>query len=71
MTNSSKIATGFIAGTLFGVAIGMLFAPKKGSQTRAMISDKAKEIAGSVSRKYVQTKDYLGMNKMHQDEVVV
>ncbi|MDZ4714808.1 MAG: YtxH domain-containing protein [Cytophagales bacterium] len=71
MTNTSKIAIGFAVGTLLGATLGLLFAPKKGSQTRAIIGDKARDVAEKVNRKYAQARDVLGVNKMHQDEVMV
>jgi gas vesicle protein len=41
MTNTGKIATGVLVGTVLGAALGLLLAPKKGSKTRALIADKA------------------------------
>jgi gas vesicle protein len=37
------IAAGFILGAAVGVAIGMLYAPRAGVDTRAMIAEKAEE----------------------------
>ena len=63
MTNTGKIATGFILGTILGTTMGLLFAPKKGSKTRAMIAEKAKDVKASVSDKYIKAKDLLGLER--------
>ena len=45
----SGIGVGFIMGAAIGVAVGMLYAPRAGAETRAMISDKADEVKEKVS----------------------
>ena len=45
---------GFLVGAAVGVAIGFLYAPKTGSETRALIKEKAleaREKAGEVAEK--------------------
>ena len=45
---------GFIIGAVAGVAVGFLYAPKSGRETRAMLKEKmevAKEKAGEVTEK--------------------
>lgn len=42
------LGIGFIFGAMVGVAVGMLYAPRAGSETRAMISDKADEVKEKV-----------------------
>lgn len=39
MKTTSKFLLGFIGGTLAGAAIGLLFAPEKGEDTRKIIMD--------------------------------
>jgi gas vesicle protein len=43
MGNKSNFALGALIGAAAGVAIGILFAPRSGKETRNMLGDKAKE----------------------------
>jgi gas vesicle protein len=50
----SSFAIGFIIGAIAGVAIGFLYAPKAGKETRALLKEKAEEVrekAGEVTEK--------------------
>ena len=49
MKNTNKIITAFALGAAAGAAIGILFAPEKGSTTRAKIAEKGMKTAGDVS----------------------
>lgn len=52
--SGSSFAIGFLIGAIAGVAIGFLYAPKPGKETRAMLREKAEEIkekAGEVTEK--------------------
>jgi gas vesicle protein len=40
-----KILLGFLAGAVAGAAIGILFAPDKGSETRRKIADESQDLA--------------------------
>ena len=40
----SSFAIGFIIGAIAGVAIGFLYAPKAGKETRALLKEKAEEV---------------------------
>jgi gas vesicle protein len=54
----SSFAIGFIVGAVVGVAIGFLYAPKAGKETRALLKEKAeglKEKAGEVTEKAKET----------------
>jgi len=42
------LGIGFILGTVVGVAVGMLYAPRPGAETRAMLYDKADEVKEKV-----------------------
>ncbi len=44
-----SLGLGFILGAMVGVAIGMLYAPRPGAETRHMIADKAEEVKERVS----------------------
>ena len=37
------LVIGLLAGAVFGVAVGMLYAPKSGAETREMLREKAME----------------------------
>lgn len=56
MTTTGKIATGFITGTLIGATIGLLFAPKAGAKTRALIADQAKYLKEKASKTFEKAK---------------
>lgn len=45
----------FVTGAALGVSLGVLFAPKKGSETRANLKKKAKELSEKL--KNIETKD--------------
>lgn len=52
--SGSSFAIGFIIGAIAGVAIGFLYAPKAGKETRAMLRERAGELrekAGEVTEK--------------------
>ncbi len=70
MTNTTKITTGFIAGTILGATLGLLFAPKNGVKTRAMIADKAREIGVSVGENYKKAKEKMGISSNAKNELV-
>jgi len=45
----SSFAIGFIIGAIAGVAIGFLYAPKAGKETRALLKEKAEEVKEKAS----------------------
>ena len=50
----TSFAIGFLVGAVVGVAIGFLYAPKSGKETRALLKEKAEEVkekAGEVTEK--------------------
>jgi gas vesicle protein len=46
---TGSFAIGFILGAIAGVAIGFLYAPKAGRETRALLKEKAGEIREKAS----------------------
>lgn len=50
MKNKSSLI-GFIAGIAVGSAIGILFAPDKGTKTRRKLKDKTSELANDLKRR--------------------
>ncbi len=52
--SGTSFAIGFLIGAIAGVAIGFLYAPKSGKETRTLLKEKAeefKETAGEVTEK--------------------
>ncbi|OGO41890.1 MAG: hypothetical protein A2137_05230 [Chloroflexi bacterium RBG_16_58_8] len=47
--SGSSFTIGFILGAIAGVAIGFLYAPKSGKETRAMLREKAGEVKEKTS----------------------
>jgi gas vesicle protein len=50
--NTSKILLGFAAGAAIGAALGILFAPDKGTETRRRISEKGNDVADSIKDRF-------------------
>lgn len=50
--STGKVVLGAVAGLAIGAALGILFAPDKGSNTRKKIADKGKGYAGDLKDKY-------------------
>lgn len=48
---TGKIALGVISGVVAGAALGMLFAPKKGADTRRRIADRSNEYVSGTRTK--------------------
>lgn len=55
----SKTFFGFVTGMSVGIAIGILFAPDKGSDTRKKISDKTGDFSDSVKKSFGEFIDKL------------
>jgi gas vesicle protein len=53
----SSFAIGFIIGAIAGVAIGFLYAPKAGTETRALLKEKAEEVKERASEVTEKAKD--------------
>jgi gas vesicle protein len=47
--DTGSFAIGFLIGAIAGVAIGFLYAPKAGKETRAMLKEKAEEVKEKAS----------------------
>ncbi|MFI5451575.1 YtxH domain-containing protein [Pedobacter sp. UC225_61] len=51
MSDNSKVVVGLLAGLAAGVALGLLFAPDKGSETRDKLSQSLKDFGDSIKDK--------------------
>jgi gas vesicle protein len=52
MSNTSKSAALLLAGVAAGVTLGMLFAPRKGSENREKLSRSVKNLGDNASEKF-------------------
>jgi len=59
MNDTNKILTAFIAGAVIGAALGLLFAPDKGSETRRKINEEGKKVMDDLSDKFMEGKENL------------
>ena len=51
MSDNSKVLVGLLAGLAAGAALGLLFAPDKGSETRDKLSQSLKDFGDSIKDK--------------------
>ena len=56
MNDTTKMLVAF-AGALVGAAVGILFAPDKGSETRKRIGEEGKRLAESMKDKFMTGKE--------------
>lgn len=59
MNKSAKVATAFAAGAAAGAALGVLFAPDKGSETRKKINQKSKKLTSGIKKNLRHGKEKL------------
>ncbi len=50
--SNNKLLAALLTGAAIGGALGILFAPDKGSETRKKISDKSNDLTGTVKDKF-------------------
>ncbi len=48
MNDSSKVLVGLLAGLAAGAALGLLFAPEKGTETRDKLSQSLKDLGDTI-----------------------
>ncbi|MFC5284173.1 YtxH domain-containing protein [Pedobacter alpinus] len=59
MKDNSKTVVALLAGLAAGAALGLLFAPEKGSETRDKLSDSLKNLGDSIKEKAAEEIDNL------------
>lgn len=69
MKNVNKILIALGAGVVVGGVLGVLFAPKKGSELRKDISDKGKKFSEDVKAKYREGKEKLNGLRKNAEEM--
>jgi gas vesicle protein len=57
MNNNHPLATGLIAGAALGVGMGLLLAPRRGSETRTQLKGHVNRYAGGISKGYRTTRE--------------
>ena len=57
MNNNHPLATGLIAGAAVGVGVGLLLAPRRGSETRTQLKGHVNRYADGISKGYRTTRD--------------
>lgn len=67
MNDNSKVLIGLLAGLAAGAALGLLFAPEKGSETRDKLSQSLKDLGDSIKDRAADEINNLGSLK---DKVV-
>lgn len=59
MNDNSKVLLGLLAGLAAGAALGLLFAPEKGSETRDKLSQSLKDLGDSIKERAADEIDNL------------
>lgn len=65
LNGTGKLVGALVVGALAGAALGILFAPAKGSKTRSNIIDGAKDLAGDFKKK--MTDEAAALRKKAED----
>jgi gas vesicle protein len=63
MNDSSKVLIGLLAGLAAGAALGLLFAPEAGSETRERLGQSFKDLSDTLKEKAAEELDNLSSLK--------
>ena len=69
MADASKILSAVALGAIAGVALGVLFAPDKGSETRRRISEKSQDLVDQLSEKIDEGMSVLSNLRRKADDI--
>ena len=64
----SGIAIGLVAGAILGLAIGFLYAPKSGKETRQLVKEKALDIKEKAAKAVSKIKIPIGSHDETKDD---
>lgn len=53
--NTGKVILSIVAGAAAGAALGLLYAPDKGENTRRLIAQKGEDLRGNIKDKFSRT----------------
>lgn len=60
MNDNTKVVAALLAGLAAGAALGILFAPEKGSETRDKINDSIKDLGDAIKEKSSEQLNSMG-----------
>lgn len=69
MNKTAKILTAFAAGAAAGAALGILFAPGKGTETREKLKDRAKKMSDGLEETLCRAKQKIKDLKDEMEQV--
>lgn len=59
MNDNAKVVAALLAGLAAGAALGILFAPEKGSETREKLNDSLKDLSDALKERTAEQVDHL------------
>lgn len=60
MSDNGKVAVALLVGLAAGAALGVLFAPERGSETRDKINDSLKDLGDALKERSAEQLDHVG-----------